>query len=194
MAAYAHDDKLLIHFFQDSLSGAAVNWYAQLERSRIRTWKDLADAFLKQYKHNLEMAPDRSQLQSMFKRENETFKEYALRWRELAAQVQPPLSEKEIVTMFIDTLQAPYYEKMIGSVSASFSDIVLIGERIKNGLRSGRLVHDATGGGSVKRPLFNPKRKEGEADHVAFESRRSAANFVAPSRQPYYPSPYQSPV
>ena len=56
-----------------------------LERSRIQSWKDLADAFLKQYRYNIDMAPDRSQLQNMVKKDDETFKEYAQRWREVAA-------------------------------------------------------------------------------------------------------------
>ncbi|RDX84149.1 hypothetical protein CR513_34857, partial [Mucuna pruriens] len=50
MAAYVQDDKILVHCFQDSLSGAALSWY------------DLAEAFLKQYRYNEEMAPDRSRL------------------------------------------------------------------------------------------------------------------------------------
>ncbi|KAK2369080.1 hypothetical protein QL285_082233 [Trifolium repens] len=37
MGAAAQDDKLLIHFFQDSLSGASLNWYMHLEKSRIQT-------------------------------------------------------------------------------------------------------------------------------------------------------------
>ncbi|WJX78112.1 hypothetical protein P8452_61366 [Trifolium repens] len=116
MASHAHNNKLLIHCFQDSLCGASLNWYMHLERSRISSWKDLADAFLKQYKYNMDMAPDRMQLQNLMKKDKETFKEYAQRWRELAAQVEPPLSEKELVGMFMDTLQAPFYEKMIGSI------------------------------------------------------------------------------
>jgi len=62
MAAYAYDDKLLIHFFQDSLAGAALSWYTHLEASRICSWMDLVDAFLKQYKYNMDIAPDRLQL------------------------------------------------------------------------------------------------------------------------------------
>ena len=34
--SYAHDDKLLIHFFQDSLTGAASKWYMKLERNKVR--------------------------------------------------------------------------------------------------------------------------------------------------------------
>lgn len=39
------------------------------------------------------MVPDRMQLQGMVMNEKESFKEYVQRWRELVAQVEPPLSE-----------------------------------------------------------------------------------------------------
>ncbi|XP_027368366.1 uncharacterized protein LOC113874337 [Abrus precatorius] len=154
MASHAHEDKLLIHFFQDSLVGAALSWYMHLERGRIRCWKDLADAFLKQYKYNIDMAPDRLQLQNMIKKENESFKEYAQRWRELAAQVEPPLLEKEMVAMFIDTLQSPFYDRMIGSVSSNFSNIVIIGERVKSGMRTGKIPNSFVRVANTKKPQF----------------------------------------
>nr|KYP37533.1 hypothetical protein KK1_041286 [Cajanus cajan] len=76
----------------------------------------------------------------MMKKENETFEEYAQRWRWIAAQVQPPLLEKEVVTMFIDTLQSPFYDMMIENVSLNFSDLVVIGDRVEIGVRSGKIV------------------------------------------------------
>ncbi|RDX98702.1 hypothetical protein CR513_18346, partial [Mucuna pruriens] len=83
MVAHIYDDKILIHYFQDSLIGAAINWYVSLERRRIKTWRDLAEAFLKQYKYSEDM--------NVLKKEQEGFKEYAQRWRELTAQVEPPI-------------------------------------------------------------------------------------------------------
>ena len=62
MGVHSRDEKLLMHFFQDSLAGAAVIWYTNLEASRIHTWKDLITAFLRQYQYNSDMAPDRTQL------------------------------------------------------------------------------------------------------------------------------------
>ncbi|KAI5424556.1 hypothetical protein KIW84_030655 [Lathyrus oleraceus] len=53
------NDQLLIHYFQDSLSGAAVRWYMGLESSNIRSFNGLGEAFVKQYKYNVDMAPDR---------------------------------------------------------------------------------------------------------------------------------------
>ena len=37
MRTYSRDEKLLMHFFQDSLAGATVIWYTNLEASRIRS-------------------------------------------------------------------------------------------------------------------------------------------------------------
>lgn len=35
MAAYSDDDRLLVHFFQDSLSGTSLDWYMHLEGTHI---------------------------------------------------------------------------------------------------------------------------------------------------------------
>ena len=50
-------------------------------------------------------------LQNMCKkRGDESFKEYAQRWRDLAAQVAPPMMEREMVIVMVDTLPVFYYE------------------------------------------------------------------------------------
>src|SRR3954464_3471506 len=139
MAPYAENDKLLMHFFQDSLSGASLEWYTRLERTHVRTWDELAEAFLKHYKYNSDMAPTRLQLQSLTQKVDESFKEYAQRWRELASRVQPPLLERELVDMFMNTLKDPYLNMMIGCASSEFSSLVVVGERIENALKMGKI-------------------------------------------------------
>lgn len=59
MVSYIDNDDLLIHCFQDNLSGASLDWYIGLECTKIRSWRDLSEAFLKQYKYNVDMAPTR---------------------------------------------------------------------------------------------------------------------------------------
>ena len=75
MRAYSKNKKLLIHFFQESLTGATVTWYTNLEHSRVHSWKDLMVAFIRQYKYNSDMSLNRMQLQNMCKNEHESFKE-----------------------------------------------------------------------------------------------------------------------
>jgi len=125
------------------------------------------DAFLRQYKYNKHMAPDRMQFQNMAKKGVETFKEYAQRWRELADQVEPAFHEKEVITMFIEMLQSPFYEHVLSSVSSNFSNIVTIGERVEYGLRSGRIAQSLSAAANGKKPMFNPnKKKEGEVKNA----------------------------
>ncbi|XP_016740316.2 uncharacterized protein [Gossypium hirsutum] len=107
MTGYVNNDQLLIHCFQDNLTGAASKWYNQLSRATIGSWRDLAQSFIKQYSHVTDMAPDRITFQNMEKKPSESFRQYAQRWREVAVQVQPPLLEKEMTMLFINTLKAP---------------------------------------------------------------------------------------
>ncbi|XP_052487973.1 uncharacterized protein LOC128041714 [Gossypium raimondii] len=83
MTGYINNDQLLIHCFQESLTGAASNWYNQLSRTKIATWRDLAQAFMRQYNHDSKMMPDRITLQNLEKKSNENFRQYAQRWREV---------------------------------------------------------------------------------------------------------------
>ena len=87
MTGYTSNDKLFIHCFQDSLTGSAIRWYNLLSRDQIRVWSNMAKAFLVHYKHMIDTAPDRMLLQNMEKKANESFREYAHKWRDLAAQV-----------------------------------------------------------------------------------------------------------
>uniref|UniRef100_A0A2N9EG40 Reverse transcriptase domain-containing protein n=1 Tax=Fagus sylvatica TaxID=28930 RepID=A0A2N9EG40_FAGSY len=130
MAPYADNEPLLIQTFQDTLTGNAAEWYSQLKK--ISHWKELADTFLAQYGFNSQIAPDRiSILQRMEKKSNETFREYAQRWREKAARARPPLDEREMIKIFVDTLKNPYFDRMIGLQMQFFVDLIPVGERIE---------------------------------------------------------------
>jgi len=158
MAEVVHDEKLLMHLFQDSLSGAALSWYMRLDNAKIRKWKDLVEAFVKQYKYNMDITLDRTSLSNLEKRDKESIREYAQKWRDLAALVLPPLLDKEMVTMFVNTLKDPYYEHVMGSSAQQFTNVVAVAERIEQGVKSGRIS------ASVEKKGFEGKRKE--VDHI----------------------------
>ena len=132
--------QMLIHYFQDRLTGAALQWYMRLNYTNNHTFRDLGTAFVQQYKYNLDMAPDRDQLRAMSQKEKETFKEYAQRWREIAAQISPSLEEKELTKIFLKTLSSFYYERMVASAPSDFTEMVNMGVRLEEAVREGRLV------------------------------------------------------
>ncbi|KAH1073264.1 hypothetical protein J1N35_025592 [Gossypium stocksii] len=62
-----------------ALNGAAAKWKNQLSRTQVKLWKDLAQAFMKQYGHVTDIAPDRIMLQNMEKKSRESFRQYSQR-------------------------------------------------------------------------------------------------------------------
>ena len=80
----------------------------RLDNTKICKWKDLVDAFVKQYKYKMNIAPDITSLSNLEKGDKESIKKYAQRCIDLATQVHLPLLDKEIVTLFSNTLKAPY--------------------------------------------------------------------------------------
>jgi len=143
MSAQVGNDELLIHCFQDSLTGAALIWYVGLNKVDIKTFNDLCEAFIQRYNYNFHLAPNRRELQAMTQDDNESFKVYAQRWREFAAQVRPPLEEKKLTEIFLNTLDQFYQEHMIASASSNFARMLTLGMRIEEWDRKGRLVKES---------------------------------------------------
>lgn len=47
--------------------------------------------------------------------------------------------DRELLDMFLSTLQIPYLERMIGIVSSGFSDLMIVEEYIESDLKSEKL-------------------------------------------------------
>ena len=77
--------------------------------------REMANFFLEHYKFNTEIAPDCTVLMRIEKKSGESFQEYAQRWCELAAQMQPPMMENEMIKWFIDNLKPLYYKNIIST-------------------------------------------------------------------------------
>ena len=86
----------------------------------------------------------------------EGFKEYAHKWRDLAGRVQPPLTDREMVDMFMGTLAGPFFNLLIGSSSSGFTEMVLTGERIEGGIKI-RKIPMAMSSNAEKRPFGGKK-------------------------------------
>ncbi|XP_050896976.1 uncharacterized protein LOC127103785 [Lathyrus oleraceus] len=139
------------------------------------------------------MAPTRLLLQNQSQRSNETFKEYAQHWREMAFMVRPTLFDNELVDIFMGTLQGLYYDKMIGSSSTNFSDMVTVGENVENGLKSGKITDTTAPESTNKRSHGGfANKKEGEESAMTASARPQYQFPMAPMS--YYPYPYVAAV
>ena len=175
MAMSSKEEKFLVSFFHEGLTGPALEWYIQQEISKISCWKDLADAFMTKYRFN------REQLRVLQKKDDESFKQYAQRWRSLAAQVQPPLTLSELCSYFVGTLETAYVGAMVGVTYRDFADLVAAGERIEMMMKSGKLPVNNVEKNQKK--SFSQKKKESEVSYVQGQS----------YPRPFYPPRYSTP-
>ena len=102
--------------------------------------------------------------------------------------VQPPLLERELIDMFMGNLQGPYLDRMVGSTSSGFSDLVLAGERIENMIKMGKIKNYASTSSASKKPFVTyGKKREGDTSSTAVIKTRSPTyqqvSTVAPVQQ-----------
>jgi hypothetical protein len=149
-----NDEKILIHFFYDNLNDAALTWYIWLDNTKVKKWKDLAEAFIRQYKFNMDVSLDRSSLHAIEKDNKKSIKEYAQRWRETITQVNPLFFKKEMIDLFSNTFKAPYFEYLVRSSTQHFTDLVVIAKMIEQAIRLGKIADP------IEKNDFTKKRKE----------------------------------
>ncbi|GKV33975.1 hypothetical protein SLEP1_g42406 [Rubroshorea leprosula] len=204
MAAYGKNEQLLIHFFQESLTGPAELWYSTLDRKHLKSWSELSFAFWKHYKFNYALSTTREDLQRMEKKASKTFKEYAQRWHIKAAQVQPPMTESELSNLFVKSMRGPYLDKMLTHSSDDFAKLVHIGENIEDAIKSGKipdanlwqaLMENNQGNGRKFNQFnqFKKDKKEGEVQAIMHTSNQpytsNPYSHTAKGYSPYPPSP-----
>ena len=70
---------------------------------------------------------------------SEGVNDYAQKRRDLAGRVQSPLSDRELVDMFLGTLSGPFFNHLIGSSLTGFTELILTEERVEAGIQSGKI-------------------------------------------------------
>ena len=94
-------------------------------------------------------------LQCMKKKPNEDYREYAVRWKNVASMVRPSLTSREENSMFVDTLPAPYYDMLIVNTCMEFGDLMYFVGRIEDGIKRGRIVDTGASKEERKRFVFD---------------------------------------
>ncbi|XP_027151968.1 uncharacterized protein LOC113752024 [Coffea eugenioides] len=168
------DENLPVRLFPESLEGDALDWYSNLKPEDMRTWLDLSTAFVRQYEYNCELAPTRTTLEGTKRKPSEDHKTYAKRWRKLAAKVEPPMVEDEIVRTFIKAHDPPYFEEIFRMTGCSFAAIINKLEEYDEYVKAGKIVNvsalksqlDALQGQSNNRREPQLQKKEEETTFV----------------------------
>ncbi|XP_050890447.1 uncharacterized protein LOC127095858 [Lathyrus oleraceus] len=108
--------------------------------------------------------------------------------------VEPPLSEKEMTGIFVDTLKDPFFDRLVSSAASDFAHLVTIGDRIEKGLRDGKISGAvATSCAPKKYSGGFQKKKEGETNAVSrgYKGKQQASYGQVAA---VVPIPYQQPI
>ena len=76
----------------------------------------------------------------MKKRPDEDYREYAVRWKNVASLVRPSLTSRKENSIFVDTLPSPYYDMLIVNTFVEFGDLMYSIGRIEDGIKKGKIV------------------------------------------------------
>ncbi|XP_049371475.1 uncharacterized protein LOC125836336 [Solanum verrucosum] len=179
-------EELLMAYFRESLMGIASEWFLDQDTSNWHTWDDLARCFVQQFQYNIDIIPDRTSLVNMRKRTIENFREYAIRWREQAARVKPPMKKSEMIDVFLHAQEPNYFHYLLSVVGKTFAEVIKIGEMVENGIKSGKIVSQA----ALK--ATTQVIKNGSGNFGGKKMKEDVANVVSGTQKSPRGPPYQS--
>ncbi|XP_070036984.1 uncharacterized protein [Nicotiana tomentosiformis] len=141
------------------------------------------------------IASEWNSLSNLKKRTTESFREYAIKWREQAAIVKPPMDETEMVTIFLQNQEANYFQNMMYSIGKPFTEAIKIGEMVENGLKSGRILSQSALRATSRAILCLANRKKREEGAMMTSGlrgpRRSRDHSYMTPKTPQHYYPYQ---
>ncbi|KAM3396106.1 hypothetical protein P3S68_005112 [Capsicum galapagoense] len=94
--------------------------------------------------YNVELIPNEKSLTNMKKKNNESFREYVIRWLEQASKVKPPMKKSKIVDVFIQVKNETYYQHLLPALGKPFIEVLKMGEMIEGGIKFGHIMSFAT--------------------------------------------------
>ncbi|XP_070049949.1 uncharacterized protein [Nicotiana tomentosiformis] len=101
LVGVSKDERIHMKLFMRSLNRDDLSWYISQNLKKWVNWVSMASDFMDRFRFNTENAPDVFYIQNLKKNPNETFHEYATRWRSEAAKVRPTLEEEQMNNFFV---------------------------------------------------------------------------------------------
>ena len=73
----------------------------------------------------------------------ESFREYAIRWREQALRVRPSIKESEMIDIFLQAQEPNYFHHLLSTIGKTFAKVINVGKMVKNRIKSGKIISQA---------------------------------------------------
>ena len=87
--------EMLAQMFQNTLIGATLRWFLNMEDNRARNWEDICREFHNCYKYNIEVDVTRKDLETTKQEPKESFSAFIRKWMSKTAQMMNRPNEEE---------------------------------------------------------------------------------------------------
>ncbi|XP_033511834.2 uncharacterized protein [Nicotiana tomentosiformis] len=141
LVGVGNNEQIRIKLFIRSLTGDALSWYITQNPKKWANWVSMASDFMDRFRFNTKNAPDIFYIQNLKKKPTETLHEYATHWRSEAAKARPTIEEEQMNKFFVRAQDPQYYERLMVIENHKFSDIIKLGERIEEGIKTGMVTN-----------------------------------------------------
>jgi len=98
---FLYDKALLVHLFQKSLDGEALNWFSSLSMADLASFDIVVERFTSYFSHMTHQRPTVYDLVSEKMKPDEDFTLFANRWRTMASKSEVLIPEAQAVTMMV---------------------------------------------------------------------------------------------
>ncbi|XP_075674889.1 uncharacterized protein LOC142644094 [Castanea sativa] len=134
--------ELLDQMLQNTLTGAALRWFLNLDNARVRSWEDICCEFHNQYNYNIEVDVTRRDLETTKQESKESFSTFITKWRSEAAQMLNRPSEEEQLTMVVKNLLLVYHKYLCAQYFPNFKALIAIGTQIEDAINNGTIKNE----------------------------------------------------
>ncbi|XP_077219611.1 uncharacterized protein LOC143853760 [Tasmannia lanceolata] len=102
----------MAQLFPISLTDTARKWYLNLDKTKVRTWNEITEQFIKQFTYDDGSEVTICDLEATKQEPNETFATFVKRWRKLAASMMDRPTEKEQCKIMLNNLTPTMLQHM----------------------------------------------------------------------------------
>ena len=110
--------------FQNTLTGATLRSFLNLDDAQARSWEDICCEFHNQYKYNIEVDVTRKDLEPTKLESKESFSTFITKWRSKVALMMNRTSEEEQLTMVLKNLLLVYHKYLFANYFPNFKALI----------------------------------------------------------------------
>ena len=148
-------EELLAQMFQNTLTGATLRWFLNLDDAKVRNWEDICHEFHNQDKYNIEVDVTRRDLETTKQEPKESFSAFITKWRAKAAQMMNRRSEEEQIQKMVKNLLPIYHEHLFAQYFPHFKVLIIAGTQVEDAINNGMIK----GEDLVSKKITTPKRR-----------------------------------